>query len=273
MLRLIKIHIICILLTFALGKSFAEYAFGFRLKALFSSGEPVYIDNLIFGLDGYASDGLDPGIDGLMPPPPPIGGFYWYFVPDSTSDVFLRTDIRNLTGDEFWWQIQTWDTTSDLYYTGWCSDSIIAYPWGGEFRIGASYPPSLPTEWVDMASESLLAFSPGQIITIHHTGTGVDDPLPLSASGFALGDPYPNPFNSSVNIIYRFTSGNGRCRLIITDLLGNVIFRQLLQASTGSNVFIWDGKSCNGDNVPSGIYVLNFEHKGITASRSVLFLK
>ena len=72
---------------------------------------------------------------------------------------------------------------------------------------------------------------------------------------------YPNPFNPSTTIRYQlFAQGN--VDISIYNLLGQKV-RQLVnkKLQAGSFTVTWDGKDFSGNEVSSGIYLVNFEAK------------
>ncbi len=74
----------------------------------------------------------------------------------------------------------------------------------------------------------------------------------LEASIFSA---YPNPFNSSVNIIFN-KENYGIVELQIYNLLGKEVKTfQTNYAQTGSDTVMWDGTDQNNQPVPSGVYL------------------
>lgn len=89
---------------------------------------------------------------------------------------------------------------------------------------------------------------------------------------FSVGFPYPNPFNSSMRIIFR-TSSETTARIAIFDLKGKEIYRDEMTCIEGKNEFLWNGKAGNGTGLPTGLYLIMIAVDGIDQVRKVLYLK
>jgi hypothetical protein len=105
---------------------------------------------------------------------------------------------------------------------------------------------------LDGITEITPAVVPGSIIY----GAGaqrVDDNNNIPAI-FTLAQNYPNPFNPSTNIAFSLNKAE-QASLVIYDLLGRRI-RTLHNGrlETGDYMITWDGKSDDGNDVPSGAY-------------------
>jgi hypothetical protein len=105
------------------------------------------------------------------------------------------------------------------------------------------------------------------------TLTGIEDenePLPLN---LRLASPYPNPFNSGVNI--RFYSGEQtQVKLEIYDLLGRktaVLFDG--NANIGSNEFRWNGLDISGNETSSGIFFARLTDGKRVSSKKIVLLR
>ena len=68
-------------------------------------------------------------------------------------------------------------------------------------------------------------------------------PTPPLPATFWVGEPYPNPFNTSVSIPYSLGPGQ-ECEIVVTNILGQTVRKLSLQQGTGS--FIWNGRQQNG---------------------------
>jgi photosystem II stability/assembly factor-like uncharacterized protein len=76
---------------------------------------------------------------------------------------------------------------------------------------------------------------------------------------FKLEEPYPNPFNPTVNIEYSLTKADN-ISLEIFDILGKNIKTILYKNQAAGNYKLaWDGKNSSNHNVASGIYLLKFK--------------
>jgi hypothetical protein len=92
-----------------------------------------------------------------------------------------------------------------------------------------------------------------------------DDVVPLE---FALGNAYPNPFNSTTTIAYNL-SMSGEVRLSIHDLQGREItVLQNTMQTAGLKKAIW-----NADDQPSGLYFCRLESVGKVATTKLMLVK
>lgn len=99
-----------------------------------------------------------------------------------------------------------------------------------------------------------------------------DEPPPFP-SGFALQQPYPNPFNSGVHVGYSLPL-KGHVTLRVHDLLGRTI-RRLFENElpAGEYTLVWSGEADRGTIVPSGVYVLVLSSGGLTRSTRVVLVR
>ncbi|MCB4791980.1 MAG: hypothetical protein LHV68_08840 [Elusimicrobia bacterium] len=99
-------------------------------------------------------------------------------------------------------------------------------------------------------------------------GQGNGNSLGLTVSN------YPNPFDSRngfTTIVYSF-SKEGRGRMLIYDLLGNLVKEYPIENSgTGANKLVWDGTNEAGQKVAKGGYVCVVEV--LTSSNKVLSIR
>jgi len=84
---------------------------------------------------------------------------------------------------------------------------------------------------------------------------------------------WPNPFNPSVKVEL-YSAREQRIRVAVYDIAGRCI-RQLLdkEVLAGRLSVDWDGVDENGNSVPSGIYLIQFQAKGVSDSRKIVLLK
>ena len=84
---------------------------------------------------------------------------------------------------------------------------------------------------------------------------------------------WPNPFNPSVKVEL-YSAREQRIRVAVFDITGRRI-RQLLDSEVpaGRLSVDWDGIDENDNSVPSGVYLIQFQAKGLSDSRKVVLLK
>jgi len=80
---------------------------------------------------------------------------------------------------------------------------------------------------------------------------------------FTLRNVYPNPFNSSVTIIYEIAKP-GLVRIQVYDMLGREVCNLLNEEmqNIGENVLFWDGKDEYGNVLPGGTYSIHISGNG-----------
>ncbi|MBN2201686.1 discoidin domain-containing protein [bacterium] len=104
--------------------------------------------------------------------------------------------------------------------------------------------------------------------------TGVEDRLgPQKPSRCVLAEAYPNPFNSSIMLMFE-TSGRTRASLVLYDVRGRFV-KTLTDGpvDAGLHRAAWNGTDAAGNVVPAGVYVVRLEAEGAAASRKVVLVK
>jgi hypothetical protein len=84
---------------------------------------------------------------------------------------------------------------------------------------------------------------------------------------------YPNPFNSSTNILVE-SAGQSGSKVEIYNIAGARV--RLLQTSPtgdGRHIVRWDAKSDNGQRLPSGVYFCRFSSDGEIVTKKLLYVK
>ena len=105
------------------------------------------------------------------------------------------------------------------------------------------------------------------------TGTlGIDDQQEVPIS-FELHPAYPNPFNPKTSIGFALPQST-RVSLIVYDLWGREISR-LIDESMGAGHYQiqWNGKSSNGETVPSGVYIVRLSTREYVNSIKLVLMK
>ncbi len=104
---------------------------------------------------------------------------------------------------------------------------------------------------------------------VTYDNNGVDHSLPVY---FLLGDPYPNPFNTSVTI--PFTSRmRGEIGFSIFNILGEEVWRHNDFYETGEYAQHWGGRDLNGSTVSSGVYFLKMKYPAGQSTEKLLLIK
>jgi len=92
---------------------------------------------------------------------------------------------------------------------------------------------------------------------------------------FTLRNVYPNPFNSSVTIVYDIAKP-GLVRIQVYDMLGREVCNLLNEEmqNIGENTLIWDGKDEYGNVLPGGTYSIHISGNGNGRDyKKVIYLK
>ena len=125
---------------------------------------------------------------------------------------------------------------------------------------------SLPENWA--ASEN--HGTPG---TYNSVFTAIDKTNSNNISEFKLLANYPNPFNIQTTIRFSIP-GKGLVKLFIYDLTGKLIYEKVDEfKSAGNYYFKWNGKTTNGETLPSGVYLYRIEFREKARTGKMLFLK
>jgi len=95
-------------------------------------------------------------------------------------------------------------------------------------------------------------------------------PIPES---YQLGNPYPNPFNSSIQFRVDLPS-TGSMMYTIYDALGREVFRKSMDKITaGSYLMQWNGLDNNGLPASSGVYFIQVRAGTFAAVKKVVMIK
>ncbi|RKZ12509.1 hypothetical protein DRQ50_11840, partial [bacterium] len=110
------------------------------------------------------------------------------------------------------------------------------------------------------------------------TFTTVDGPVsgvqePMIPRVTVLMQNAPNPFNPRTTIAFDLASP-GSVRLKIYSVDGKLV-RTLVteRMEAGQHKRIWDGRDNGGRTVPTGVYLMRLETRGVTQTRKMLMLK
>ena len=103
-------------------------------------------------------------------------------------------------------------------------------------------------------------------------GDAVGD-IPLVPTAFELQQNYPNPFNPETVIRYQLSEA-GEVELTVFDRMGREV-AVLVQTrqSAGEHLVKWDGRSADGQAVPSGIYLYRLRAGNLVSSRKMLLVR
>ena len=133
-----------------------------------------------------------------------------------------------------------------------------------DYKIGAMNlgweVPGLAFVGMEVRNLSLLAIS----------GTGVEKD-PMAPENYDLRA-FPNPFAKSTRIILRPGAHGGHLRII--NLVGQVVREWHVASRPGETLTLrWNGLDGHGDELPSGIYFLNYADSKVRIIRRILLLR
>ncbi len=90
---------------------------------------------------------------------------------------------------------------------------------------------------------------------------------------FELSQNYPNPFNPSTTISF-YTPTNGHVLLQVYNIAGQIVKTLLDEDITaGQNVVQWDGRTDNGDEIASGMYLYRISVNGNSETKKMTLIK
>ncbi len=121
--------------------------------------------------------------------------------------------------------------------------------------------------WVWASDESGNRQRSNQVFRFTYYVNALDE-RPLIPEEYAIGDPYPNPFNPSVTLEISLPE-NAVVQYAVHDILGREVERNLLgQLNAGYHLINW-----NADQFAAGVYFVTVETGAFTEVRKVILLK
>ena len=129
------------------------------------------------------------------------------------------------------------------------------------------------TYWIDMRSSGKadLANLYGQALRLSEPmSTEISNIQPNS---FKVGDAFPNPFNNSIGVQINIRELKP-IDVIIVNVMGKVVYNEkIIPLSNGVHSFTWNGKNFYGQDLPSGIYFLQFKSLNFQSNKKISYLK
>ncbi len=93
------------------------------------------------------------------------------------------------------------------------------------------------------------------------------------AEEFSLSQNYPNPFNPETTIEYKLNKSEN-ITLIVYDLFGReIICLEDSFQQVGNYKKVWNGKTHNGNNLPSGIYLYSLKSLTNSSTKKMILIK
>ncbi len=149
----------------------------------------------------------------------------------------------------------------------------LGNPEGAEFKVNESGSPHSP-----LVSADLLGYE----VTWFNSNVGIRArridvvPTRIGDTGEVckiVSRAYPNPFNPIVTIDFTVPRA-GRLRLVVFDVRGEVV-KRLIDGflSEGPSRVVWDGRTEEGTQAPTGLYFYRIEVAGYQTSGKILLAK
>ena len=197
----------------------------------------------------------------------------WTEIQDTTYDeqklIFIdrdNSDATNVSQFDLWIKRETnmdtvyIDTSPMIDY----DLKAVSLPETGMYGIRAGYQETVNEDTFYVWSNTIYVYKDKQ--------TGLADQK-LQLTSFALYQNYPNPFNGHTLIKYSVPN-NGHVKLIIFNIIGEEVVRLVdQQMQTGQYTVQWDGRNCQQQSVPSGIYIQQLITKDLSLNKKMLLIK
>ena len=95
----------------------------------------------------------------------------------------------------------------------------------------------------------------------------------IQPNSFKVGDAFPNPFNNSIGVQINISKLEP-IDVIIVNVMGKVVYNEkIIPLSNGVHSFTWNGKNLYGQDLPSGIYFLQFNSLNFQSNKKISYLK
>ncbi len=156
-------------------------------------------------------------------------------------------------------------SSEDMFLVGW-NDDVTLKP-GQAVTIDLVYEPyEGGTHFADLIIESNDETPPEILLRGEYVlNVNEEDYSPIE---FGLGNPYPNPFNSTSKINFALEAA-GNATLVLYDLSG----REVMQISNGSFTAGNHSVMLQADALSAGMYILRLEAGVQTDSRKIVLVK
>jgi hypothetical protein len=118
----------------------------------------------------------------------------------------------------------------------------------------------------------LIYSSPDIVVLDYEAPSATEDRLVLP-NAFTLRQNFPNPFNPVTTISYTLNQAMD-LRLVVYDLLGREIVSLVNEyVVAGDHRVIWNARTVDGVEVPTGIYIARLDGQGYTQSIKMVLMK
>ncbi|MBT3824313.1 MAG: T9SS type A sorting domain-containing protein [Candidatus Marinimicrobia bacterium] len=102
----------------------------------------------------------------------------------------------------------------------------------------------------------------------------IDDETSVAPSNLSLIPAYPNPFNPEVVLSFQIHEGAGDIQIQIYDIQGQLIDTPIQQVySPGTYSVTWGGSNYNGEQMPSGMYLVKLSNSQVSQFQRITLIR
>ena len=95
----------------------------------------------------------------------------------------------------------------------------------------------------------------------------------LHPSSFMIDNAFPNPFNNSIGIEINVRDLEP-IDFLVVNVMGKVVYNEkIMPLRNGIHSFVWKAKNNHDQDLPSGIYFLQFNSVNYRTNRKITYLK
>jgi len=137
----------------------------------------------------------------------------------------------------------------------------------GEYIGLSAWQGEVQMVWTDTRNGNQDVFSARLTVT-----EVVDNETPIPKN-LRLGSPYPNPFNSAVQLVF-YASAEEYVELDVIDLMGRKVADIYKGISrVGENRYTWNGVDLDGNDISSGVYFIRLNGQDKMETRKAVLLR
>ncbi|MFB0516810.1 MAG: tandem-95 repeat protein, partial [Candidatus Neomarinimicrobiota bacterium] len=199
--------------------------------------------------------------------------------PDNIGDTltFCWEPAEDIDGDSVWYSIKAFDLLETILpgsditttYIVLAHEDLVAR------MKAAGISDQLAGFWTVLATDgndTTWAYNGPFGLNLDISGLDIDAPGNVP-SEFALEQNYPNPFNSQTVLRFALPRAD-KVYVVVVDLLGREIAHLVEQPyPAGYHQVIWDGRTFQGKEAPSGVYIARMTAPGFVHQIKMVLLR
>lgn len=144
----------------------------------------------------------------------------------------------------------------------------------GPISLGPEIPVHVPFAVAAAGSQAELRAAAAMAQSVFDGLSGVGDENRDFPEHFALGHPYPNPFNPVLNIPVAVPDGGGLARVEIFDVRGRLVATPWnAHLAAGAATVLWQGTDDRGRPAASGVYFVRLQAGGATHLKKAVLIR